>query len=350
MQTGLTLQQLAARIEGDRELKADYIAPASKLRVSIQDDKTPVLEIPSIGSSLIRPVAHGQLAELVGIPKKYYDRMREEAPDLMANNVNEWFSRFPSADKRMVRTLGGDTRALMSNRYQRIENEEIAEVSLPILAATPGIKIVSCQVTETRMYIQAVTDRIQGEVKVGDVVQAGVMITNSEVGWGAAVVSPLVYRLRCLNGMVANDGRLRQFHIGRPQADTETLLRDDTKRAEDKATLLKVRDFVTAALSEAAFKSRIDKMRELTGAKIEGDPAEAVTMLAKKVGAGEGERAGILRSLIEGADLSAWGMLNAVTAQAHTIKDYDRSVEFEVAGGQLLDLAPGEWRQILTAA
>lgn len=350
MQRGLTLQQLAAQIEGDRALKADYIAPSSKLRVSIQDDNTPVLEIPTVGSSLIRPVAHGQLAELVGIPKKYYDRMRQDAPGLMANNVNEWFERFPTTDKRMVRTLGGDTRALMSNRYQRIENEEIAEVALPILAGTPGIKIVSCQVTETRMYIQAVTDRIQGEVKKGDIVQAGVMITNSEVGWGAAVVSPLIYRLVCLNGMVANDGRLRQFHIGRPQHDTETLLADDTKRAEDKATLLKVRDFVGAALSEAAFTSRLDKMRELTGAKVEGDPAEAVTVLAKKVNASEGERAGILRSLIEGADLSAWGLLNAVTAQAHTVTDYDRSVELEVAGGQLLDLAPGEWRQILTAA
>ena len=59
--------------------------------------------------------------------------------------------------------------------------------------------------------------------------------------------------------------------------------------------------------------------------------------------------AGILRSLIEGGDLSAWGLLNAVTAQAHTA-EYDRAVEFEAAGGTLLTLAPTEWSRMLEAA
>jgi alkylated DNA nucleotide flippase Atl1 len=75
-----------------------------------------------------------------------------------------------------------------------------------------------------------------------------------------------------------------------------------------------------------------------------------VEELAKTIGASEAETGGILRALIEGGDLSAWGVINAVTAQAHTAKDYDRSVDFENAGGQLLELPRSDWKRILEAA
>lgn len=92
-------------------------------------------------------------------------------------------------------------------------------------------------------------------------------------------------------------------------------------------------------------------------AKIDANKADKRDMIAdtrttvmSPDGATDQEAKGILQSLIEGADLSAWGMLNAVTAQAHTATNYDRSVELETAGGALLDLAPNQWREILEAA
>jgi hypothetical protein len=194
-----------------------------------------------------------------------------------------------------------------------------------------------------------VSPRIQGEVKVGDVVQAGVLITNSEVGCGAVSVSPLIFRLRCLNGMVSNGG-FRAYHVGRKVEDNEALWADDTKKADDRAVLLKVRDMVRAAVDQAAFNQRIEKMRNLTEIKVTGNPDKAIEVLANKLGVTETERGGILRSLIEGADLSAWGLLNAVTAQSHTAVNYDRAVEFEVAGGRMLDLNRKEWTEVLEAA
>ena len=73
-------------------------------------------------------------------------------------------------------------------------------------------------------------------------------------------------------------------------------------------------------------------------------------VLAKKVGATDAERGGILRSLIEGADLSRWGIVNAITAQAHKAASYDRAVEFEAMGGNVIDLPASEWREVLEAA
>lgn len=354
MLKGLTLQELAAKIEGNRELKRDFIVDTKHTTMQVQpahgnERAVTVLELPD--SPTLYPIqkqTHDQIGARVQIPSKYYDRMLHDAPDLLATNVNAWFRLAP--EKRMIRTLGGDARAFLSNRYNRIENEEIAQVALPILADIPDVKIVSCEVTDRRMYIQALSPRIQGEVKKGDVVQAGVVISNSEIGQGAVSVSPMTYRLVCLNGMISADGRLRGYHVGGRVESSEELWADDTRKADDRAILLKVRDTVRAAVDEAAFQARLMRMQGLTEGRITGQLEKVVEVLAAKVGATDGERGGILQALAEGGDLSAWGLLNAVTAQAHKAKDYDRSVEFEAAGGKLLELSKSEWREVLEAA
>ncbi len=355
MRTGINLQALAAKIEGNRELKHDLVVDTSTAAMTIDRDRKPLLVVSdkaTKSSFPILPIAHRQISTHTNIPATYYDRMAEDAPQLLADNVNTWLQLNPS--RRMVRTLGGDMRAFLSDRYQRIEHEEIAEVVLPVLSDVPGIRIVSAEVTARKLYIHAVTSRIQREVKKGDVVEAGVLIQNSEVGHGSVAIQPLVWRLICLNGMKGVDGSYRRNHVGRRVDEDETIEQvwaDDTRRADDRAVLLKVRDTVKAALDEAKFAARIAKIAELAGAdaRVTGDPAKAIDVLAKKVNIAEGERGGVLRALIEGGDLSAWGMINAITAQAHTA-DYDRAVEFETIGGRLAGMPATEWRQILQAA
>jgi hypothetical protein len=273
--------------------------------------------------------------------------MLHEAPELLCTNVNAWHRINPA--KRMIRTLGGDMRAFLSNQYNRIENEEIAKAAFPVLAELKGVQIVSSEITDKRLYIHFVVPTIEGEVKVGDVVQAGGIIQNSEVGCGAVSVSGLIWRLWCLNGAKTGD-TFRKNHVGRQVEDTEALWADDTREADDRAILLKVRDMVKAVVDETRFKAQLLKLQGLTEAKVTGDPTKAVEVLAAKVGAAEFEKDGILRSLIEGGDLSAWGLLNAVTAQSHTAKNYDRAVELEAAGGSLIDLPATEWKKMLEAA
>jgi hypothetical protein len=272
--------------------------------------------------------------------------MRLEQPMLLAENVNTWFQANP--ERRMIRTLGGDVRAVLSDRYNRIENEEIAEVVIPILHDIPDVKIVSCELTERRMYIQAVSPRVQGEVKKGDVVQAGVIISNSEIGMGSVSINAMDYRLACLNGMVSSK-LLRAYHVGRKIESNEDLWADDTRKADDRAILLKVRDMVRAAVDAVRFQERLALMTGLAERAITGHPAVAVEVLAQKIGLTETETGSALKSLIQAGDLSAWGLLNAVTAQAHTASDYDRVVELEAIGGSLLELPQAEWKRVLTA-
>lgn len=347
MKTGISLSALAAKIEAQRDLKHDMIVPTTKAAVETYSDKVSSLIVPGQGAFPILPLAHRQIATHTGIPAQYYDRMQAEQPALLASNINTWFNAKPA--NRMVRTLGGDMRAFLSDRYQRIENEEIAEAALPVLGDLPGVKIVSCEVTDRRLYIHAVVPTVTGEVKRGDVVEAGVIISNSEVGLGSVSVAGLIWRLVCLNGMKTSDA-FRRNHVGRKVEDNEALWADDTRKADDRAVLLKVRDMVRAAVDETNFRVQLQKLQGLTEGKISGSPEKAIEVLARKVGATDGERGGILRSLIEGGDLTRWGIVNAITHQAHTVENYDRAVEFEGMGGRLVDLPATEWREILEAA
>ncbi|MDC7784812.1 DUF932 domain-containing protein [Rhodoplanes sp. TEM] len=354
MQAGLDLVALAQRIAANSAAKNDFVVDTRQMEMRVGEDGGVRLAFDANGERefSVRPVAHDQIGQRLQVPARYYNRMLEgsvEERRLLARNVNHWFSREP--ERRMVRTLDSSARAFLSDRYRRIDHEDIADSALQTLAEVPGVQVVSTQLTEARLYIQAVTPRLQAEVKVGDVVEAGVIVRNSEIGLGSVSIAALVRRLVCLNGAVVPDNSFRAYHVGRRiEEDGELQWADDTRQADDAAIRLKVRDMVRAAFDEARFAQTVDRMRRLAGAPIKGDPVKAVELLAKKVGATEGERTSILQSLIRGGDLSAWGLMNAVTHQAHTVTDYDRSVEFEQAGGALINLPSSEWKEVLEAA
>lgn len=352
--TDATFGALDAKLTELHRQKKDFISDTRKLSLGLrtlggENDRDVMMEVDGQGEYPILNLAHDQIGSHVNIPSKYYDRMLTSAPGLLIENVNHWLHDTEKPIKRMVRTLNGNMRAFLSNAYQRIENEEIAAAAFPVLRSDPSLRVVSAQVTEKRLYIQAVTTRITLDVKKDDAVQAGVIISNSEVGAGSVLVAPVVWRLRCLNGMISPDSRFRAYHVGRRIETNEALWRADTQQADDRAVLLKVRDMTLAALSEIEFSKRVDKMRDLAELEVTGDPAEAVEVLAAKVGVSDTEKGGILSALIKGKDLSAWGLLNAVTFQAHDARNYDRAVEFEEAGGKLLDLSPKDWLEVLEA-
>ncbi|HMM61136.1 MAG TPA: DUF932 domain-containing protein, partial [Candidatus Rifleibacterium sp.] len=198
MKTELSLTDLAHELQRRSNAKKDFVAHTSQLHMT--DDNKIQFENGKLHEFEANEIAHNQIAGRLDIPVKYYKRMQENAPHLLAFNVNHWLHKNP--ETRMIRTLDGTARAFLSDRYQRIENEEIAETVLPVLLEQDGVEIESAAITESRMYIKAVFTKIEGEVKLGDVVQAGVAISNSEVGQGAVKVEPLVYRLICRNGMI----------------------------------------------------------------------------------------------------------------------------------------------------
>ena len=84
--------------------------------------------------------------------------------------------------------------------------------------------------------------------------------------------------------------------------------------------------------------------------KLEGSVEKVVEVTARKFGLHEDERTRVLHHLIEGADLSLWGLSNAVTATAQNVASYDRATEIESIGGRFLTLPAAEIKEIVRAA
>jgi hypothetical protein len=49
------------------------------------------------------------------------------------------------------------------------------------------------------------------------------------------------------------------------------------------------------------------------------------------------------------SELTRYGLIQAVTRASQEVEDYDRATELEQLGGQILELAPGQWRTIAEA-
>lgn len=223
MKTGLTIKEMAQELLRQSKAKQDYLVNTGSLSLSVASD-VPQLRVTEEGTDKIAPLdirqtAHRQLGTYLGIPQKYYELMRTDAPELLAYNANYWFSQ--KNELRTLRTIDGYARAFLSNRYRRIDNLDIASVTLPVIGELPEARFVSTQITEDYMYIKVVNPRLQADVVPGDVVQAGVIISNSETGLGSVTIQPLIYRLVCSNGMVINDAKARRNHVGRAATSDE---------------------------------------------------------------------------------------------------------------------------------
>ena len=346
MKQGLSLTDLAQELERRQNQKADFVADTRQLVMT--SNGTSTLEVADTGGFGVRDMAHRQIGERLGIPRKFYERLRSEHPHLLDENVNTLFRERP--EKRMVRTLDGHARAFLSDRYRRLDDFDLAEAILPVLNEQPEMRIESCQLTETRMYIKALFPRIEGEVKVGEAVQAGVVIQNSEVGHGMLSVSPLVFTLICSNGMIVPEFGTQRRHVGRRiemGEEATQLYRDETLAADDRALLMKVADVVRACTDEAAFRDITLRLRDLASTEPMADPVGGVERLANHYELAEEESNGVLRHLIEGGDLTAYGALNAITRHAQDVDSYDRSTDLERTGGRFLDLTRDQWAGIV---
>lgn len=334
------VQNLYDELERQRMARKDLIADTRSLSVKSTNGIS-LISVNKDDDSLsftVSDVAHRQLSERLGIPYKYYERMRADYPELLDENINAWFTRSP--EKRMLRTLDGKMRAFLSDRYRRLDNMELVDHVLPVISKMRGCKIISCAVTDTHLYLKVLNKSMKAEVTTGDVVQAGFVISNSEVGLGALKVEPLVYRLVCKNGLICKDLAHKKYHAGKQVEDTDNsyeLYSDATLAADDKAYFMKVQDIVSAAVDETRFMLTVDKLRLAQKDIRTGSEVQAVEELADRYMLTKKEKAIILGHFVIGQDLSRYGLVNAVTRSSQDIADYNRATELERIGGMLLD-------------
>ena len=355
MKQGRTLPDMMQELKRQDECKKDLLVPAQMLNMerdaqtifTLDDGAAPPL---SMGMT---DLFHRQLGGAMKIPADYYDRCQAEMPWLLSTNVNAWLATMDNSF--MIRTMdyndgrGQVARAFLSERYRRIDNLAIAMALLPLFMGMQGCEVASCEITPNRMYIKLTFTLKKYEVVPGDYVEFGIIISNSEVGLGAVMVCPFLNRLVCTNGLVLNSLGQRRHHVGRQikaVEDSFELYSDATIELEDKAFLSKLQDVARATMDESRYPVILDQLKESAGAKITGPIQQVVELTARNFGIRKNEQDDMLRYLIEGGDLSLYGITNAVTRLSADVDSYDRATELESIGWQINTMEPQMWKAI----
>jgi hypothetical protein len=374
MKNGKTLMELAAECSRIRDKARDFIVPTESLRAEVQSvypDAPAAKAAPALRLSFeagkagtqtlgLNRWSSGQLATYTDIPRQYFDRIHAENPQLLADSVNHGLqqaARTAKAERkqesRMVRTLDGNVRGLLSGRYRVLDSHDMLEAILPTIL-DKGMQVVSSEITEQRLFLKVLSPRLTSEVKKGDAVQYGLTISTSDVGAGSVRVEPLIYRLVCLNGMISNTA-VRKYHVGKNQGEGDAfeLFSDKTKELSDAAFWAQVRDIVLASMKPENFEREVDRLRVAANEEIKNfDLPRVVELTMKAVNVtGEAKKNSILAALAsgnEGAGLTKWGLINSFTRAAHVddSMSYEESVEMERAAGSILELPPSAWRTI----
>jgi hypothetical protein len=379
---------LTSRVQQLREATVDALTDTRALRMETIDADLPgnqrvrMMAHAHAGAEVpiaLLPGAHNQVAAKVGIPVKYYDRMLTEAPELLATNVNEWFAREPEARLlRMVRRIGDPgedatygpvgadlaMRAFLSDRYRPLDHGALLDTVLPV-ALEAGAKVAEWNLDHKRLHVRFVgVQRDVYEVAqqlrerepekaarhfmdFHEMVSQGLALRNSETGHAALSVSPLIEVMRCVNMLVVTEVK-RVAHLGRRQEADEDWLNADTKRLDDAATFLKVRDKVIEIFSPETMERATVKLLEANGTPLPIPTAMPVMEFVGNIGGAfklnEAEtdllREEFVQERATTGNTNVFTLSQAVTATARRLKDddhFERGVELETLGWRLLD-------------
>lgn len=329
--------------------KHDYVAPA-KRTLMLPDG---LIKIPSKGDYQPTRFALNQICNTYGIPTKYKDKLLENGfGELFSANVNAWLSK--SDHKRFIRTIqspykgavgseqsDGTLVAWVSDSYRPLDNYDLIEAIYPTLSSL-NLKVVSADLTETKLYIKATCPDLREEVRKGDIVEAGIVISNSEIGDGAVRISDFIHRLICSNGMIQKQA-IRRHHVGKKigdfSDDISKYITDETREMEDNAFWNKVKDTIKGMLREEHFSEIVSGMKEATEIKLEGKIDDIVEVTKKRYDLGKTIGSEVKENLVRSSDFTMWGLANAVTQTANKLVDnYEAATRLEEVGGDIITL------------
>jgi hypothetical protein len=336
MKKGQEIKKMLKQINNDVKFKKDYIITLNALQINESNTTYPNLQITDSADQYnLNDHSLNNLCNKLEIGTRYISKCLPVSQSLVTHNLNFWINNTKSREL-MLRTVEGHdinrVRAIMTNRYKRIDNDVVANATLNKLMDM-GAELKYSHYDGDNLNITAVLPKLEGEVVEGDFVQGGITITNSEIGQGSLVVKPFIYRLVCTNGMVAPE-YLNQFyakHVGKMIIDIDN---DD----QWKTIVSKMEQQLELVANPELFEENLNKLKQATEQKINSHQIE---VLAKNHGLSDVERAGIFERLNhyvgETFVTSKYDLANAVTNLANDEeKSDDRARFLQELGGLVI--------------
>ena len=355
MNRGQPLNQIREELGRNSLTKVDFIVPAKAIHA------VPLHNF-IIGIEGLRPDknfplenhASMQLADFLGIPKPYYTKLLRSSAPLLAANINHWLNKIESP--RFFRTVNGVIVAILTERYKVLDNDRLLDAVLPMLEER-RCEITSACLTDTRIYIKATTPDISRVIEnsktPNDVVQAGVAVSNSEIGDGQLVILPMIYRTICKNGIIKDiisNGAIRRLHLGgiyEIKNEAYSIEPELVESSRDRKFWDRVQTAVIKSLSEGIFSRMVDNIECAARMELKvKDAPKIVNKIGYKYDLPQSMRDKIHKYLVSGDDYSKWGLVNAVTQAANDFTEYEISTFLEKIGGDLLTCSNEDWRKL----
>ena len=337
------IKNLVNELNRQKANSRDVIVDSRKLQASVFD----VAPEEGIGLFLgegkaipLTEWAHQQLADKTGIPIRYYNRIREAQQfELLVENVNAWIRQ---KERRLIRILDGNVRAILSDRYRPMDNHDLLFAALDEFKQH-GVDIHRCDLTEQYMYMKVVQPHEIREIKENDKVVPGLILSNSEVGAGSFKVEPFILRLVCNNGLIGEQV-IRKIHLGE-RRDIGDIWSDKTLKMKDEVLWSEVKDVIKATFDPTIFNEWVEKLKRGTEIEVES-PTTAVDSVAAKYSISEEKKRDLLDYFTTQEAPTQWGLANAVTRLAQKEEKAENQVELEKIGNDVAILEPEEFLRL----
>ncbi|MER6187710.1 DUF932 domain-containing protein [Streptomyces sp. NPDC021056] len=349
-------------LEDGQRRKLDVIATASALRmhegnVHVEGVESQITDSGvTVIDGIYRPtaVADEGISDKLRIPLAYLRRMRTENVPLLDDNVNAWMRQEPER-RFMLRAFRGENgpgmpgegvaRALLSDSYKLMDNLDM------LLAALDGVqksghptRITGCDLTDRRMYVRVESEAVAVQARnllrgyrspfdgrSGDelpMISAGFVITNSEVGAGAYTITPRAVIQVCRNGLTQTKDVMRAVHLGGRQDEGVVSWSGQTQRKTLELITSKTTDAVRTFLSREYVQAKVHEM-EAAASKTLNEPTKTIEHVTKSLSIGTETKDRILSHFIRGGQMTAGGVMQAITSTAQTLTDADQAAALE---------------------
>lgn len=310
------------------------------------------------------------VAQRLRIPRDYLRRMRTSSKlPLLAANVNTWLLDEPER-RYFVRAFRDDdpthvgvARALLSDSFDvGMDHLDALLAALDgVRAADAQIVVESAELTGRTMRLNVFSPSVhviaeqllagyrspfEGDARragrggaldlttYGDyephTVFAGWQLANSETGHGAFTIVPRFLVKVCGNGLVVKRDAMRKVHLGAKLDKGVVRWSGETRKRNVELVRAQARDVVQRFLDVDYVQATIDSFSASAATPV-SDATSTIERVARSCSYTEAEQTAILDHFIAGGQLTAGGVLQAVTSVAQTLDDGDRAAELEAS-------------------
>ena len=289
---------------------------------------------------------HGirQVAAKLSIPSTYITTllMGEEWQKTLGYQILNAHNGWTNRDKVLIRSVGTEVRAFLSDQYRRLDSEMIFATHIDEIYKNGG-QLSDGYMDDTRVMVESLLSKpieIHTELNGIVLVAFGTKMITSDYGDGALELKSFVMQGVCLNGMVRESIR-RIVHLG-GKLPGDISFSEETYKLDSLTTASAIRDLTKKLYSSETVKNRMLEIKTASSTPAEPENVLRNLFLTGKLLKGESEDIGRLlmrnsaRDGIQG-EASIWKIMQGITRYANNVDVAERRrMELQEIAGDMV--------------